>query len=171
MQDPNKRISDVERDQATQALGVHYAQGRLDLDEFEQRVETAQQAKNIAQLDELFNDLPLPSYDSQIEPYQGAQPLPPAHVQSTSGKTVLAGLTKKQVEKLMELLWGVTGVWIGIGAVLAYAVLGLSSFWALPIMFGPMILVGILSVVFEAMDIIYGDDEPDEPDTGKETAT
>lgn len=59
----NDRVGDKERDRALQALGVHYAQGRLTIDEYEQRSDTALYAHTRGELDALFLDLPTPHYD------------------------------------------------------------------------------------------------------------
>ncbi|HYO17357.1 MAG TPA: DUF1707 domain-containing protein, partial [Dermatophilaceae bacterium] len=52
------RLSDVERDEAIAALGDAYAEGRLDHDEFEVRLEAAARAVFASDLDPLFADLP-----------------------------------------------------------------------------------------------------------------
>lgn len=76
------RIGDKERDAAVQALGVHFAQGRLQLDEYERRSDQALYSETFAELDEVFADLPLPRYDSAIEPYQ-----PPTPPNTSTGQT------------------------------------------------------------------------------------
>lgn len=52
------RISDSERAHATALLGEHYAQGRLDLEEFDDRSTLAMAARYQDQLDTLLADLP-----------------------------------------------------------------------------------------------------------------
>jgi TM2 domain-containing membrane protein YozV len=52
------RIGNSERDQAVQALGEHFAQGRLEPYEFEERAAAAYAARTAAELDRLFEDLP-----------------------------------------------------------------------------------------------------------------
>jgi len=52
------RLSDVERDEAIAALADAYAEGRLDHDEFEVRLEAAARAVFARDLDPLFTDLP-----------------------------------------------------------------------------------------------------------------
>lgn len=53
------RASDQERQEAVLALGDHHAEGRLDLAEFTSRMERAQEATYLDELDPLFSDLPL----------------------------------------------------------------------------------------------------------------
>lgn len=53
------RISDFERERALQELRVHYAAGRLDGDELEERVEHAYRARTRAQLAATVSGLPL----------------------------------------------------------------------------------------------------------------
>ncbi len=52
------RASDQDRDEAVLALSDHYADGRLDHDEFEARMTAASQATYLHDLDPLFADLP-----------------------------------------------------------------------------------------------------------------
>lgn len=52
------RIGDAERSEAISLLGDHYAAGRLDQDEFNERMDKASKAKTAVILLELFNDLP-----------------------------------------------------------------------------------------------------------------
>jgi hypothetical protein len=52
------RIGTTEREQAVKALGDHFAQGRLEPDEFEERMTAAYAARTAQDLDRLFDDLP-----------------------------------------------------------------------------------------------------------------
>lgn len=54
------RIGNEERQSAAQVLGDHFAHGRLDPHEFEERVAAAYAARTTADLDRLFDDLPRP---------------------------------------------------------------------------------------------------------------
>lgn len=55
---PDMRASDNDRDRVAAALREHHAQGRLDVDEFKDRIEKAYAAKTLGELDTLMNDLP-----------------------------------------------------------------------------------------------------------------
>ncbi|MEJ6018625.1 DUF1707 SHOCT-like domain-containing protein [Corynebacterium sp. H113] len=57
-ENPDLRVGDPERSQALDVLGEHFANGYLDLAEFEERTEEAAQAKMRSELDALFADLP-----------------------------------------------------------------------------------------------------------------
>ncbi|GAA4871263.1 DUF1707 domain-containing protein [Saccharopolyspora cebuensis] len=70
------RIGDNERQSTIQLLGEHYAQGRLDLEEYEQRVSTASYARTTAELAGLFTDLPAP-HPPFLAPTPGFAPPPP----------------------------------------------------------------------------------------------
>ena len=78
------RIGTAERERAVMALGEHFAQGRLDPEEFEQRMTAAYAARTAADLDRLFDDLPRPTPPPQPTtsyplPARGAYPVhPPA---------------------------------------------------------------------------------------------
>lgn len=54
----NLRVGDAERNAAASALGEHFAAGRLDRSEFDDRLERALRARTGAELDRLFADLP-----------------------------------------------------------------------------------------------------------------
>ena len=56
--DPRARIGDAERDRATSALSQHYADGRLDHEEYDERLDAIWSAKTSADLAVVFHDLP-----------------------------------------------------------------------------------------------------------------
>ncbi len=56
--DPHLRVSDAERRAVADRLGEHFADGRLDQAEFDERVNRAMSAKTRADLNGLFDDLP-----------------------------------------------------------------------------------------------------------------
>ena len=55
---PEVRIGPAEREEAVQMLGEHFAAGRLTLDEFDERVTRATEARTRGDLVPLFRDLP-----------------------------------------------------------------------------------------------------------------
>lgn len=55
---PPKRIGFAERDEAVAQLQQHHAEGRLDSDEFQERMTQALQARTVDDLQPLFVDLP-----------------------------------------------------------------------------------------------------------------
>jgi hypothetical protein len=74
------RASDAERDEAVKTLAAHYAEGRLDQPEFDQRSDAALAAVTREQLWRLFTDLPRPvSVTATARPIRRrpALPLPP----------------------------------------------------------------------------------------------
>jgi uncharacterized membrane protein YccC len=58
LHDPDLRVSDAERAEVAERLGTHYSDGRLDQDEFNERVDRAMNAKTQSDLAGLFDDLP-----------------------------------------------------------------------------------------------------------------
>ena len=58
--DSAMRASDAERTTTAELLRRHHAEGRLDTDELEERVERCYAAKTRGELDALTNDLPRP---------------------------------------------------------------------------------------------------------------
>jgi hypothetical protein len=56
--DQHIRVSDAERNSVAELLGQHYADGRLDQAEFDERISRTMSAKNRGDLTGLFDDLP-----------------------------------------------------------------------------------------------------------------
>jgi hypothetical protein len=56
--DQNIRVSDAERNAVAELLGQHYADGRLDQAEFDERISRTMAAKTRGDLEGLFDDLP-----------------------------------------------------------------------------------------------------------------
>lgn len=52
------RASDRDRDRTAELLSEHHAAGRLDPDEFAERLDKVYQARTLGELDELVADLP-----------------------------------------------------------------------------------------------------------------
>ncbi|MGH3359241.1 MAG: DUF1707 SHOCT-like domain-containing protein [Nocardioidaceae bacterium] len=73
------RIGDAERNAAVTALGEHFAAGRLDKEEFDERTATAWAARTSGDLAPLFVDLPSP----HAPPVESADPGSPARSDRT----------------------------------------------------------------------------------------
>ncbi|WP_287861876.1 DUF1707 domain-containing protein [Corynebacterium sp.] len=61
MNEPSRRhirISDVDRSNAISTLGEHFADGRLTMTEYEERVQQATAAVSEGELEQIFSDLP-----------------------------------------------------------------------------------------------------------------
>ena len=58
MRDPNLRASDADREATANRLREHHTDGRLDQDEFQERLEKCFAAKTVGELAELTRDLP-----------------------------------------------------------------------------------------------------------------
>lgn len=58
--DPRTRIGDMERERAQSELARHYTDGRLDHDEYIERLDALWTAKTTADIRVLFSDLPRP---------------------------------------------------------------------------------------------------------------
>lgn len=75
MSDPRTRIADSDRERAMADLAGHYADGRLDHEEYDERLDAIWTARTRADLAVLFSDLPRP---------QAAQPAAQARPQARS---------------------------------------------------------------------------------------
>lgn len=56
--DPNLRAADADRERVAEQLRKGHGEGRLDLTEFQQRLEHCYEAKTLGELDALVSDLP-----------------------------------------------------------------------------------------------------------------
>lgn len=152
MSERNERVSDDERQGALTALGEHFAKGRLDMAEYEERTERAVASVTFKDLDDLFTDLPLPHYETGLA------------VRETAG--VPSELTDEQVKrrnkrlsKIEDAGWGIAGIWVPIWFVFFGSLfpdfIDIGWFGA----FIPMLIMGAYSV---AIDILYADDDDEE---------
>src|SRR5690349_20836033 len=71
---PELRIGDAEREATAESLREHYAQGRLTLDEFNERLSASLSAVTQRDLDELTADLPHVRTPVRPLPQQSAGP-------------------------------------------------------------------------------------------------
>lgn len=69
------RVGTTERETAIRILGEHFAEGRLAVEEYEQRVSAALESKTRGDLRPLFRDLP-PPYPAFMTPPVRQTPLP-----------------------------------------------------------------------------------------------
>lgn len=56
--DPNLRAGDADREAIADRLRESHSEGRLDVQEFQERVDRCYQAKTVAELEQLVSDLP-----------------------------------------------------------------------------------------------------------------
>ena len=94
------RVSDTEREQVADALRQAFGEGRLDLEEFDERVQQAYQAKTYRDLAKLTADLP--DADAPVP----AQEITPA--QTRSGQPVPARPNPAVVVPVLLVLVGIT---------------------------------------------------------------
>jgi Domain of unknown function (DUF1707)/TM2 domain len=133
------RIGNAEGEQAVRALGDHFAQGRLEPHEFEERMTAAYAARTAPDLDALFADLPgahqhrtvhqpTLSYPEPLTPSRGVPPAivpyPTGHdPQAPFGREPVTGLPysdrSRSVAGLLQLLlpFGVGRFYSGHAAV------------------------------------------------------
>jgi hypothetical protein len=73
---PDLRASDAERERTAERLRTSHAEGRLDMAEFQQRVERSLEAKTLGELDELVKDLPRRNEQDEGRSFGWSPPLP-----------------------------------------------------------------------------------------------
>ena len=71
---PEMRIGDAERDDAVNLLSEHHSEGRLGVDEFNERMEQALSARTMSELRRLFDDLPGRRPGELLQPFHYAAP-------------------------------------------------------------------------------------------------
>jgi Domain of unknown function (DUF1707) len=74
--DPRMRVSQAERDAVVEDLSRHTSEGRLDLAEFEQRVDEALAAKTRGELDNVLRELPAARPRGSSRPHASPRPRP-----------------------------------------------------------------------------------------------
>jgi hypothetical protein len=130
-EDMNMRVSDAERQAVADRLAAHYADGRLDQVEFDERSSRAMSAKTRADLEGLLDDLPEP------QGMRGAGPTGASGVPAFSGS---GAMTRRHGHghpliataviviiaiSLAHALWFVTSwLWVGIIALIVLAATG-----------------------------------------------
>jgi hypothetical protein len=72
--DANLRASDADRERVAERLRKSHAEGRLDLAEFQQRVERCYEAKTLGELSELVGDLPRQDEGGERRAFAGFGP-------------------------------------------------------------------------------------------------
>jgi hypothetical protein len=126
--DQNMRVSDADRQAVADRLAAHYADGRLDQAEFDERVGRAMSAKTRADLSGLFDDLPEPPEMRGAGP-AGAPGIPSGAAMvrkhGHGHPLVAAAVIVFIVIAIAHALWFLTSwVWIGIIALIVLAATG-----------------------------------------------
>ncbi len=124
----NDRISDTDRHRAVEALGVHFTQGRLDMDEYESRSESAMGSVTSAQLETLFMDLPLPHYNRglAVRRESSYSPVTPDEgwvVKELDPWDTPIGQSPLTLRKVRKIGWVLAFAWLLFGSRLADAIL------------------------------------------------
>jgi hypothetical protein len=143
---PRLRASDADRDRTVERLREHHADGRLDMEEFSERMERVYGAKTLAELEELMTDLP-----------RDATPVAP----TPAGPLAERRLRLRQsFYRSLAIYLAVNGMLVGI-----WAVSGAGYFWPIwPIMgWG----IAIVAQAVRALGPGAGLDDQDEPRQGR----
>ena len=114
--DPKIRASDADRDRTATLLREHHAAGRLDAEEFNERLDRTFAAKTVGELDDLLSDLP--SIDLYRLPDHGLQrrPAPPG---AASHLAAMAAAGAPRARGRFSPAWQAAwGSWLSVSAVL-----------------------------------------------------
>lgn len=105
--DPNQmRVGDPERSEALDRLGEHFANGYLDVNEFEERTGRAAAARTKADLSSLFGDLP--GGQSQQAPVPAKRETRSITEQDADRELDEALERKKKLNRALGILWSIT---------------------------------------------------------------
>lgn len=120
-----KRIGDAERDQAVALLQEHLAAGRLDQEEFDERMTKALSARTNADLLPLFDDLPGERPGQQVVPLARADAVAPPSTEDRLGPRI--------GQAVIGSLWPI--------AILACFIFGWHLWWLMliPMFFTPVL--------------------------------
>lgn len=128
--DLNMRVSDADRSAVAERLGRHFADGRLDQAEFDERTSRALAAKTRGDLAGIFEDLPdLP--DDAADDRDGGGPASPAPSRPA--------LPRRRGRRHPVLMWAL----VIVACIASWNVIGWGHFWFHPILW-PVILLVIL---------------------------
>jgi hypothetical protein len=117
--DQHLRVSDAERQAVADRLGEHFAEGRLDQDEFDERAGRAMSAKTRADLSGLFEDLP----DLSTRPQTGTAPVPARPRRRHSHPILVLVLVVLVALAAAHLAVAATAPWLWLAFVAAILVL------------------------------------------------
>jgi hypothetical protein len=104
------RASDKDRDRIAERLREAASEGRLMIEELEQRLEAALRARTYGQLEALIADLPGPRLLARPRPRRRRMPLVPA-LGLIVGIVLLAPLVLASIALVVQLALGVLLVW------------------------------------------------------------
>lgn len=133
---PELRIADADRDRAAERLGFALSEGRIDMGEYERRLEQAMSAKTAGELEPVMDDLPI----SAEEQRRAAAEREAERKQKDRRAYLDEWKTWIGAAVVMNGIWGVTSISSG----------EMNSYW-------PAIPLGIWAVVLLA-GIFWKDD-------------
>ncbi|TDB91311.1 DUF1707 domain-containing protein [Actinomadura sp. KC216] len=106
---PDLRASDADRDRTAESLREHCAEGRITMEELQERLDAVYAAKTLGQLQEVTSDLP------EEDLYQ--LPVPASQPKSTASAAVRASSGDLEHRRL-QAMWGAWAVVGGINLVI-----------------------------------------------------
>lgn len=114
------RAGDADRQAVADKLRASLDEGRLDLHEYDERLQQAYAAKTYGDLDRLLADLPgtVPTERAQVVPVQSAQP-----------PEVVPDATRRWLAETWDGYFGVVAVCVAIWAVIGIMVGDIMYFW------------------------------------------
>jgi len=131
-----QRIGDADRDKAAEYLREHMAEGRLDQEEFDDRLTRALTAKTQSDLDPLFTDLPGPRPGSSVVP---AEPFKAPPWQAGTSSVAARPAARPPAKQSPGWAIATSVAWPAV--IIACFILGWSNVWWL--MFIPIVISSI----------------------------
>ncbi|MFI0370294.1 DUF1707 domain-containing protein [Actinomadura sp. 1N219] len=106
---PDLRASDADRDRVAESLREHCAEGRITMDELQERLDAVYDAKTLGDLQAVTSDLP------EEDLYQ--LPVPAAQPKSTASPAVRRSSSDLELQRI-RAMWGAWAVVGGINLVI-----------------------------------------------------
>ena len=134
------RAGDSDRQAVADRLRTALDEGRLDLTEYDQRLQKTYNAKTFGDLSGLLDDLPgtVPAADSKVQPYQA--PPVPAYQAPEPAQPVEQQSKASQIASWVGPYGGVVAVCIVIWAITSFSSGHVTYFWPvwmlIPLIFG-----------------------------------
>jgi hypothetical protein len=134
---PDVRAGDQDRDRTITLIRDAYAEGRLDNDEFQSRMASAQQARTFGDLAALVNDLPVQPPSPSIVAVPSRSTVVPADEDEEQARNLRKGWAAwAGVSVMVNVIW--LGTWVTSGSAPPYWPIWVMGPWGAAMLIGTL---------------------------------
>jgi hypothetical protein len=134
---PDVRAGDQDRDRTITLIRDAYAEGRLDNDEFQSRMASAQQARTFGDLAALVNDLPVQPPSPSIVAVPSPSTVVPADEDEEQARNLRKGWAAwAGVSVMVNVIW--LGTWVTSGSAPPYWPIWVMGPWGAAMLIGTL---------------------------------